>query len=391
MKLSPKQKEFWNNCNKRWNIKSGATRSGKTYLDYYVIAKRIRACEDNGLIVLLGNTQGTLERNILDPMRSIWGDKLVGHISSNNKVKLFGREAYALGADKKNQVARIQGAGIEYCYGDEITTWSEPVFQMLKSRLDKPNSCFDGTCNPDSPNHWFKTFLESNADIFHQHYIIDDNPFLTEKFVRELKKEYAGTVFYNRYILGQWVRAEGVIYPMFSREKHVVPSINRNYEQYYISVDYGTYNPTSAGLWGLCEGKWYRVNEYYYDGRARGIQRTDEEHYKAIKILAGDKSIRKIIVDPSAASFIEVIRRDGQYYVEQASNRVIDGIRDVAVHLNAGDILICDICKDCIREFEGYCWDDKSIEDRPIKENDHAMDDLRYFVRSAFNADRFSF
>ena len=266
MKLSPKQKEFWNNCNKRWNIKSGATRSGKTYLDYYVIAKRIRACEDNGLIVLLGNTQGTLERNILDPMRSIWGDKLVGHISSNNKVKLFGREAYALGADKKNQVARIQGAGIEYCYGDEITTWSEPVFQMLKSRLDKPNSCFDGTCNPDSPNHWFKTFLESNADIFHQHYIIDDNPFLTEKFVRELKKEYAGTVFYNRYILGQWVRAEGVIYPMFSREKHVVPSINRNYEQYYISVDYGTYNPTSAGLWGLCEGKWYRVNEYYYDG-----------------------------------------------------------------------------------------------------------------------------
>ena len=167
MKLSPKQKEFWNNCNCRWNIKTGATRSGKTYLDYYIIPKRIRACKGDGLIVLLGNTQGTIERNVLEPMRSIWGS-LVGTISSNNKAKLFGRDVYVLGADKKNQVARIQGAGIEYCYGDEITTWSQDVFQMLKSRLDKPNSCFDGTCNPDSPNHWFKEFLESKANIYHQ-------------------------------------------------------------------------------------------------------------------------------------------------------------------------------------------------------------------------------
>ena len=122
MQLSDKQKEFWNNCNCRWNVKTGATRSGKTYLDYYIIPKRIRACRGDGLIVLLGNTQGTIERNVLEPMRSIWGS-LVGTISSNNKAKLFGRDVYVLGADKKNQVARIQGAGIEYCYGDEITTW----------------------------------------------------------------------------------------------------------------------------------------------------------------------------------------------------------------------------------------------------------------------------
>ena len=215
MKLSPKQKEFWNNCNCRWNIKTGATRSGKTYLDYYIIPKRIRACKGDGLIVLLGNTQGTIERNVLEPMRSIWGS-LVGTISSNNKAKLFGRDVYVLGADKKNQVARIQGAGIEYCDGDEITTWSQDVFQMLKSRLDKPNSCFDGTCNPDSPNHWFKEFLESKANIYHQHYTIDDNPFLTDEFVTALKQEYYGTVYYNRFILGQWVRAEGAIYKLFA-------------------------------------------------------------------------------------------------------------------------------------------------------------------------------
>ena len=215
MKLSPKQKEFWNNCNCRWNVKTGATRSGKTYLDYYIIPKRIRACRGDGLIVLLGNTQGTIERNVLEPMRSIWGS-LVGTILSNNKAKLFGRDVYVLGADKKNQVARIQGAGIEYCYGDEITTWSQDVFQMLKSRLDKPNSYFDGTCNPDSPNHWFKEFLDSKANIYHQHYTIDDNPFLTDEFVNALKQEYYGTVYYNRFILGQWVRAEGAIYKLFA-------------------------------------------------------------------------------------------------------------------------------------------------------------------------------
>ena len=226
MKLSPKQKEFWNNCSCRWNVKTGATRSGKTYLDYYIIPKRIRACKGDGLIVLLGNTQGTIERNVLEPMRSIWGS-LVGTISSNNKAKLFGRDVYVLGADKKNQVARIQGAGIEYCYGDEITTWSQDVFQMLKSRLDKPNSCFDGTCNPDSPNHWFKEFLDSKANIYHQHYTIDDNPFLTDEFVTALKQEYYGTVYYNRFILGQWVRAEGAIYKLFAG----------NPEKYFISLD----------------------------------------------------------------------------------------------------------------------------------------------------------
>ena len=215
------QREYWNNANHRWNIKSGATRSGKTYLDYYMIAKRLRDAKGHGLLVILGNTKGTIERNILDPMREIWGTEMIGNISSDNTVRLFGKKVYALGADKKTSVTKIQGAGIEYCYGDEITTWSEEIFQMLKSRLDKPTSKFDGTCNPASPNHWFKKFLESNADIYQQHYTIDDNPFLTPFFVEQLKREYFGTVYYNRYILGQWAIAEGSIYPML-KEHHVI-------------------------------------------------------------------------------------------------------------------------------------------------------------------------
>ena len=215
--LSEMQKEYWRNCNHRWNIKTGATGSGKTYLDFYLIPKRIRACNGSGLIVLLGNTKSTLQRNIIDPMREIFGDYYVGNInSSTNTAKMFGRSVYCLGADKVNQVSKIQGATIEYAYGDEVTTWNKEVFEMLKSRLRCPNSLFDGTCNPDSPNHWLKKFIDSDADVFHQKYTIDDNPFLPPEFVRELKKEYAGTVYYDRYIRGEWTRAEGLLFPQFA-------------------------------------------------------------------------------------------------------------------------------------------------------------------------------
>ena len=197
--FSPKQQEFFMNATHRWNVKTGATRSGKTFMDYFVIPKRILKTTGAGHIVLLGNTQQTLSRNILDPMRNIWGAGLVGHIATNTgAVKIFGKKCYALGADNVRRVAAIQGASIEYCYGDEVTTWSEPVFTMLKSRLDKPNSCFDGTCNPDTPQHWFKKFLDSDADIYCQKYRIDDNPYLDPEFVRNLKQEYWGTVYYDR-------------------------------------------------------------------------------------------------------------------------------------------------------------------------------------------------
>ena len=238
--LTDKQKEFWRDANARWNVKIGATGSGKTYLDYFRIPRKIREAKGQGLIVILGNTKGTIERNILDPMRDIYGPKLVGTISSNNTVRLFGKKVYTLGADKKTSVEVIQGATIEYCYGDEILTWSEPVFQMVKSRLRTGNSLFDGTGNPDNPNHWFKTFLDSGADIYYQHYTIDDNPHLPPGFVEQLKKEYEGTIYYNRYILGQWVRAEGTIYRKFADNPDAyLKPLAEDIQLLTIGVDFG--------------------------------------------------------------------------------------------------------------------------------------------------------
>lgn len=376
--LSDKQKEYWKCAGRRWNIKQGATRSGKTYLDYYIIPRRIRACKGQGLILLLGNTKGTLTRNILDPMRSIWGDGLVGNIGSDNTVRLFGHKCYALGADKVTQVSKLQGAGIEYCYGDEVTTWNEDVFSMLKSRLSCENSCFDGTCNPDSPSHWFKAFLDSDADIFQQSYTIYDNPFLPKSFVENLECEYAGTVFYDRFILGLWAIAEGLVYSIFDKQKHVTEEIPQA-GRYYISIDYGTANPFSAGLWCVNADRAVRVKEFYYDGRKQAKQCTDEEYYAHLEALAGDRLIDHIVVDPSAASFIETVRRHGKYSVKKAVNDVLDGIRTTASLINAGKVLIHSSCTDAIREFGSYAWDDKATEDKVIKENDHAMDEIRYF------------
>ena len=163
--LTKKQREFWKNANHRWNIKEGATRSGKTYLDYFLIPRRIMACRGDGLILLIGNTKGTLTRNVLEPMRDIWGEENVGRVKGDSTVMLFGKKCHILGADRETAVSKLQGAGIEYCYGDEVTTWNKQVFEMLKSRLDKPNSCFDGTCNPAGPSHWFLKFLV-NKKIF---------------------------------------------------------------------------------------------------------------------------------------------------------------------------------------------------------------------------------
>ena len=217
MALSSKQIEYLQSCSHRWNIKVGATGSGKSWLDYAVVVpKRLLALRGQGTAVMLGNTQGTLSRNILDPMREIWGEGLVGTISSDNTALLFGRRVHILGADNKKHVARIQGMTIEYAYGDEMTTWNEEVFQMLKSRLRCGHSYFDGTANPADPHHFVKQFIDSDADVYCQTSTIDDNPFLPSEFVANLKTEYAGTVYYTRFILGQWAAAEGIIYRPFA-------------------------------------------------------------------------------------------------------------------------------------------------------------------------------
>ena len=397
MPLTNMQKEYLLNCSHRWNVKTGATGSGKSYLDIgATIGKRVFATRGEGLIVLLGNTRGTLERNILEPMRNLYGPECVGNIRSDNTMNLFGKKAYALGADNKKHVARIQGATIEYAYGDEVTTWSEEVFQMLKSRLRCEHSHFDGTCNPDSPNHWFKKFLDSDADIYEQNYVIDDGV-LPEYVVEELKKEYAGTVYYDRYILGKWALAEGLIYPMY--QSAIVGSLPMEpASEYIVSIDYGTMNAFAAVLWSKRGGIWYAEREYYYSGRDTGIQKTDQEYADTLTdwisdiwenmpssnsyLAYGAKQQITTIIDPSAASFIALLKKTEWSKVRKADNNVSDGIRETAVAMQIGRIKILNSLENWKKEVGGYAWENTEGLERPVKVNDHLMDSMRYFVKT---------
>jgi len=391
MNWTAKQLEYLDKATQRWNIKCGATRSGKTYLDYYVIPKRIRAVAGlDGLVFILGNTKGTLQRNVIEPMQKIWGTGLVSDIRADNTAFMFGEKVHCLGADKVSQVDVIRGSGVKYCYGDEIVSWHKEVFEMLKSRLDKPYSKFDGTCNPDSPLHWFKEFIDSAADIFYQQYSIYDNDFLDPIVRAEMEKEHVG-VFFTRYILGEWIRAEGLIYPQFinkniENDGHIfIDAQIPDSHEFVISVDYGTANPTSAGLWKVFDGIGYRIKEYNHDGRKDG-QLTDEEHMKNIldmaKSVEGAYPGAQVIIDPSAASLITCFRREGTMQVIPADNSVLSGIRNTASAFSNKRILFHESCENAIKESQSYVWDEKSTEEKPLKENDHAMDDTRYFVRT---------
>lgn len=373
-------------------MKIGAVRSGKTYMDIdYMIPARLRqVAGEEGLNVILGVSRETIERNVLRPMREKFTDRLIGNINSRNIAKICGEDVYCLGAEKVSQVAKIQGMSIKYCYGDEMAKWNPQVFTMLQSRLDKPYSCFDGSCNPENPNHWLKEFIDrGDIDAYVQKYTIFDNPFLPPKFIENLCKEYEGTVYYKRYILGEWTLAEGLIYPMYNDA--ILPTdfadLRGLYTDYALSIDYGTQNAFSAGLWGKYDGVWYRFDEYYYSGRDSGVQKTDEEYGNDIDDFTAqiaDKLSGKLrtIIDPSAASFIALLRKRGRYKVMQADNAVEDGIRETATALKTGKIKIYPCCKDWKREAGSYAWDENETKDAPIKVNDHAMDDTRYFVKT---------
>lgn len=224
--LTDKQKEFIRNGNKRYNIKTGATRSGKTFLDIlYTIPLRLRQRVGlEGLNVILGVSKETIERNVLTPLRDKYGTDLVSTINSRNIATLFGEQVYCLGAEKVSQVSKIRGSSIKYCYCDELAEYNQEVFELLKSRLDREYSCLDATLNPSDTNHWLKKdFIdvanEKGIDLYLQEYTIFDNPLLPETFVKNLCKEYEGTVYYNRYILGQWCNAEGIIFKTIAENK----------------------------------------------------------------------------------------------------------------------------------------------------------------------------
>lgn len=388
-RLTQKQAEYIRNANHRWNVACGAVRSGKSYCQVsYCIPNRIMERKGlRGLRVILGATRANIERNILQPMRDIYGDGVASSINSQNFAKILGEKVYCIGADNVRQVAKIRGSEIAYCAIDEATDINEEVFEMLKSRLSLPWSTCDVTTNPSFPTHWFKDFLDSAAngvDIYCQNYTIYDNPFLPADYVHALEAEYAGTVWFDRYILGNWTLAEGLIYPNYINIVGEVPKHEPT--RRILSIDYGTQNAFSAGLWGDYVTEWWREREYYYSGRDSGVQKTDEEYANDIDRFTdgiGDMQTKlKVIIDPSAASFIALLRKRGKYQVIPADNSVMDGIRETASAMQTGKFRVSSTCKNWIREVQGYIWDDCPYEDRPVKINDHAMDDTRYFIKT---------
>ena len=403
LKLTQKQNEYIRASGQRWNLKIGAVRSGKSFVDVaYIVPSRIRERAGlPGLTVIMGVSKGTIERNVLQPMREIYTSELVGTINNENIAYVFGEPVYCLGAEKMSQVAKILGASIKYCYGDEIAKWNKQVFEVLKSRLDKEYSCFDGACNPESPNHWLKEFIDDpELDAYIQQYKIFDNPFLPKSYVDNLCKEYAGTVYYDRYILGEWAMAEGLIYPMY-KDAIVESASDEPGTELCVSIDYGTMNAFAAILWVKRGSVWYAEREYYYSGREKGIQKTDQEYADDLEnwisdiweekkknpmaSYLGGVSYGRIetIIDPSAASFIALLKKSNWSKVRTANNAVLDGIRDTAVALQTGKIkIVRPAMQNWSKEAGGYVWDDSQAEERPVKENDHLMDSMRYFVET---------
>ena len=371
---------------KRINILHGSVRSGKTWISLALWAFWVLSMPRDKAYLMVAKTLTSLRRNCLDLLEDLVGKEYFTYSLSRKEASLFGHKIYLEGVNDARAENKIRGMTLQGAYCDELTLFTEDFFGMLLSRLSEPGAKLIGTTNPDNPQHWLKEkYIDrmDELDMFVMQFLIDDNTTLEHSYVDNLKKEYTG-VFYRRFILGEWCNAEGVVYPMFDASRHVIEDIpeSSGYSQYYISVDYGTMNPCSMGLWRLDRDRAIRMKEVYHNGRKTRKQLTDEEYYTLLDGLAKDYPIECIIVDPSAASFIETIRRHGRYSVRKANNDVLDGIRLTGTMLQNGQILIHKSCRDIIKEFSAYSWDDKSSEDKVIKEHDHAMDDMRYFCNT---------
>lgn len=385
--LTPKQAEYIRNAHHRWNVACGAVRSGKSYcqIAYCIPARLMERKSLRGLRVILGATRANIERNILQPMRDIYGDGIATAINSQNTCKIMGEKVYCIGADNVRQVAKIRGSEIAYVAIDEATDINYEVFEMLKSRLSLPWSTCDATTNPASPNHWFKEFLDSaerGVDIYCQTYTIYDNPFLPEEYVHALEAEYAGSVWYDRYILGKWTLAEGLVYANYMDAIYDYELDEP--EEVCVSLDYGTSNPFAALLWERHGDVWCATHELYYSGRDTGVQKTDDEYLKMLENFV-PKSVEErvqVIVDPSAASFIALLRQSQWLRPLPANNDVVNGIRKTSTAIERGLIKVHARCTTWKKEAQSYIWDTASSEDRPVKDYDHLMDAMRYFVNT---------
>ena len=375
-------------------ICDGAVRSGKTLCMSLSFILWAFSNFENESFALCGKTVTSLRRNLIAPLLPVlkkagfeFKDSLsrsVIEISGNKRKNRF----YLFGGKDEGSAALIQGVTLAGVLFDEVALMPRSFVEQALARCSVKNSKFWFNCNPSHPAHWFyKEWVKKceEKNCLYLHFTMADNPSLTNKIRERYERLYSGT-FYQRFIEGKWVAAEGAVYPFFSAEHQKEPP-DGPYDDCAVSCDYGTVNPASFGLWVKKEGVWYRAKEYYYDSKREGSQRTDEEHYKALEELCGGYNVRFVTVDPSAASFIECIRRHGKFAVIPAKNDVLDGIRRVSDALKKHEIYISPDCADAIREFSLYVWEQDSGRDCVKKENDHAMDDIRYFVAAALDRD----
>lgn len=378
--ISEKQREYLMKATHRWNFKTGAVRSGKTFIDTLaVIPKRILAATGSGLIFLIGNTNLTLNRNVIDPMREIWGKRLIGTPSSRNTIEIFDHTCHILGAATVTAVERLQGSGIEYAYGDEVATWNENVFRMLQSRLDKPNSCFDGTCNPGAPTHFVRKFLDGDADIFLQEYSIYDNPFLTPEFITNLEREYRGTVYFDRLILGRWIAAEGVIYRLFADNPDVftvgrsgcqLKKIPSKFIKITLGIDFGGNGSGTAFVaTGITEG-WRHVVVLANERHFGDIDPTKLNHLYvqfAQKIRSMYGRIDYTYCDSAETILIRGIKKAAAMAELPTSVRnaakleIVNRIRLVAALLSQGRFFITDECEHLRDAMRDALWNSKVV------------------------------
>lgn len=381
-------------------IADGAIRSGKTVSMSLSFVMWAMSSFNGQNFAMCGKTIGSFRRNVLFWLKLMLksrGYQVTDHRADNLIIVTKGDTEnyfYIFGGKDERSQDLIQGITLAGVFFDEVALMPESFVNQATGRCSVDGSKFWFNCNPDGPYHWFKlNWIDKCKDknLLYLHFTMDDNLSLSEKVKERYRSMYTG-VFYKRYIQGLWSMAEGIIYDMFDPDKHVKKISdfigNLLNTGRYVSIDYGTQNATAMLLWNKGTDKiWYCTREYYYSGRDEGKQKTDSEYADDLKEWLNGVNIRAIIVDPSAASFIAELRKRG-YKVLKANNDVEDGIRLAGTMLNQGKIVFSDSCVNTIKEFGSYIWDEKASErgeDKPVKEHDHAMDAVRYFVYTILN------
>lgn len=374
--LSPKQLDFIQNSDARINILQGAVRSGKTYVSLWRWLKELTYGPD-GEYAMLSRTYDAFKRNVLPQMiRMIGAD--IQYYAGKREVSLWGKQVFIIGADDERAEAKIRGATFKGAYVDEASILPEGVFRMLISRCAMGGSRIIATTNPDSPYHWlYRDYLQNNSDVKQWHFTLDDNPRLSQDEKDYLKRQYKG-LWYQRFIEGRWVQAEGAIYDTFDPDLHCIDFATPVAQYYICGVDYGTTNPCAFILIGVNRNKFPNIwvdNEYYYDSKVHQRQKTNTEYAEDLKKFIQDKYVKAIYVDPSAASFKQELSKQGVSGLYDAENEVIDGIRYVNNLLNNGTLKIARHCTNLIAEMQSYVWNSKSAlrgKEEPLKERDHA-------------------